>query len=78
VVLSLERKHLEKCLSLEELKCLKVEAQKFEVIEGRSRVKIHSGEAKIFQAIRSRRSSALVSREELSKFCKPEDLEEAE
>jgi hypothetical protein len=46
----------------------KGEAQKFEVIKGRSRVKIHSGEAKIFQDVRSRRSSALVSRKELSKF----------
>jgi hypothetical protein len=43
----------------------------------RSRVKIHSGGAKIFQAVRSQRSSALVSCEELSNFAKPKDLEEA-
>jgi hypothetical protein len=44
----------------------------------RLRVKIHSKKDKIFQSIRSRRSSALVIREDLSKFFKPEDLEEAE
>jgi hypothetical protein len=36
----------------------------------RSRVKIHSKRAETFQAVRSRRSSALFSREELSEFRK--------
>jgi hypothetical protein len=90
VVLSFERKYLEKLLSFEELKCSKVERRKTEVRRKnkygelsqrnpseknfeewiRSRVKIHSGGAEIFQAIRSQRSSALVSCEELSKFRK--------
>jgi hypothetical protein len=97
VVLSLERKHLEKVSKFRRVEAFKGEAQKTEVrrknqyggLSGRnpleknfeywirSRVKIHSERAQIFQVVRSRRSSALVSCEEISNFTKPKDLEEA-
>jgi hypothetical protein len=43
--------------------------KKFEVWI-RSRVKTHSERAENFQVVRSRRSGALVSHEESSKFCR--------
>jgi hypothetical protein len=51
---------------------------KFEVVEGRSSIKICLGGDKTFWVVRSQRSSALVSREDLLKFINPKYFEEAE
>jgi hypothetical protein len=40
----------------------------------RSRVKIHLERAEMFQVVQSQRSSRLVSREEIPKFCKTKGL----
>jgi hypothetical protein len=94
VVLSLERKHLEKVSKLRRVEAFKGEAQKTEVrrknkYEGlsgrnpsennfedwiRSRVKIHLERAEMFQVVRSRRNSELVSCEEIPKFRKTKGL----
>jgi hypothetical protein len=94
VVLSLERKHLEKVSKFRRVEAFKGEAQKTEVRRKNkygglsrrnpseknfedwigSRVKIHSERTEMFRVVRSRRSSALVSCEEIPEFRKTKGL----